>query len=42
MKISGAGNQWTGDDPEEHARQHQMGFDYALYFLEGHKKESGK
>lgn len=25
-----AGNEWIGSDPEQHGRDHQMGFDYAL------------
>ena len=39
MGCAEAGNHWIGDDPEEHGRQHQMGFDFAMMWLEKNKKK---
>lgn len=38
MSCAEAGNAWIGEDPQPHCEAHQMGFDYALHFLEKAEK----
>jgi hypothetical protein len=39
MACAEAGNYWAGVDPAPHAEAHQMGFDYAMTWLEKQKKK---
>ena len=38
MACAEAGNEWIGQDPRPHCEAHQMGFDYAVTFLEKQKR----